>query len=118
MLGANIYSWHSGTGATDDVAGCVAMMEAVRILKALGVQPRRTIRLVLWGAEELGNQRSFGYVKKHFGNPQNMRLLPAQQKISTYFNLDGGTGKIRGIPFRETKNCITFLEHGCNPLTY
>ena len=78
-------------------------MEALRILKALGVQPRRTIRIALWGGEEQGLLGSFGYVKKHFGNPANMQLTPEQKNISAYFNLDNGSGKIRGIYLQNNK---------------
>ena len=101
MLGGHLDSWHAGTGATDNGAGCVVMMEAVRIIRALGLSPRRTIRIALWGGEEQGLLGSFGYVKKHFGDPQNMKLKPEQKKISVYFNLDNGSGKIRGV----------FLQH-------
>ena len=97
MLGGHLDSWHSGTGATDNGAGCIVMMEAMRILKTLGVQPRRTIRIALWGGEEQGLLGSFGYVKKHYGDPKDMKLLPEQQNVSAYYNLDNGTGKIRGI---------------------
>lgn len=97
MIGGHLDSWHGGTGATDNAAGCAVMMEAMRILKALGVQPKRTIRIALWDGEEQGLLGSFGYVKKHFGNPIDMKLSPEQSKISVYYNLDNGTGKIRGI---------------------
>jgi Zn-dependent M28 family amino/carboxypeptidase len=97
MLGGHLDSWHSGTGATDNAAGCIVMMEAIRLLKTLGVQPRRTIRIALWGGEEEGACGSFGYVKTHFGNPADMKLKQEQQQISAYFNLDNGSGKIRGI---------------------
>ena len=97
MIGGHLDSWHSGTGATDDGAGCIVMMEVVRLLKALHVQPRRTIRIALWGAEEEGLLGSFGYVKKHFGDPKDMQLKPEQKNVSAYFNLDNGTGKVRGI---------------------
>ena len=97
MLGAHLDSWHGSTGATDNAAGCAIMMEAVRLLKTLGIQPRRTIRIALWSGEEQGLFGSRGYVKKTFGDPATMQLLPAHQKFSTYFNLDNGTGKIRGI---------------------
>lgn len=97
ILGGHLDSWHSGTGATDNAAGCIVAMEAVRILKALDVQPKRTIRIALWGGEEQGLLGSFGYVKKHYGNPQDMRLKPEQLNVSAYFNLDNGSGKIRGI---------------------
>jgi hypothetical protein len=97
MLGGHLDSWHSGTGATDNGAGCIVMMEALRILKELHVQPRRTIRIALWGGEEQGLLGSFGYVKKHFGDPRDMNLKPDQKNVSVYFNLDNGSGKIRGI---------------------
>lgn len=73
------------------------MMEAMRILKALGVQPRRTIRIGLWGGEEQGILGSFGYVKNHYGDPKDMKLKPEQKDVSVYFNVDNGSGKIRGI---------------------
>ncbi|MEP6583844.1 MAG: M20/M25/M40 family metallo-hydrolase [Ginsengibacter sp.] len=97
MLGGHLDSWAGGTGATDNGAGCIVMLEAMRILKALNVQPRRTIRIALWGGEEQGLYGSFGYVKKHFGNPEDMKLKDEQSKISAYYNLDNGSGKIRGI---------------------
>jgi carboxypeptidase Q len=97
MLGAHLDSWVGGTGATDNAAGCSVMMEAVRILKALGVQPRRTIRIALWSGEEQGIYGSKGYVKKTFADPADMKLLPAHEKFSSYFNVDNGSGKIRGI---------------------
>ncbi len=97
MLGGHLDSWAGGTGATDNAAGCIATLEAIRILKTLNVQPRRTIRIALWGGEEQGLYGSFGYVKKHFGDPADMKLKPEQQKISAYYNLDNGSGKIRGI---------------------
>ncbi len=71
MLGGHLDSWHSATGATDNAAGCIVTMEAVRLLKALGIQPRRTIRIALWGGEEQGLLGSIGYVQKHFGDPLN-----------------------------------------------
>lgn len=97
MLGGHLDSWHSATGATDNAAGCAVMMEAVRILKVLDVKPRRTIRIALWGGEEQGLHGSRGYVKNHFADPADMKLKPAHAKFSSYFNIDNGTGKIRGI---------------------
>lgn len=97
MLGGHLDSWHSGTGATDNGAGCIVMLEAIRIIKSLGIQPKRTIRIALWGGEEQAMLGSFGYVKKHFGDPKDMKLLPEQKNISAYYNLDNGSGKIRGI---------------------
>ncbi|MEO7524573.1 MAG: M20/M25/M40 family metallo-hydrolase [Ferruginibacter sp.] len=97
MLGGHLDSWHAGTGATDNAAGSAVMMEAIRILKASGIKPKRTIRIALWSGEEQGLLGSRGYVKKTFADPADMKLLPAHEKLSVYFNLDNGTGKIRGI---------------------
>jgi carboxypeptidase Q len=97
MLGGHLDSWVGGTGATDNAAGCAVMMEAVRILKSLGVKPRRTIRIALWSGEEQGIFGSKYYVKKTFADPADMKLLPAHEKFSSYFNVDNGSGKIRGI---------------------
>ncbi len=116
MLGGHLDSWIAGTGATDNGAGTVVAMEAVRILKALGVKPRRTIRIALWTGEEQGLFGSKGYVTQHFGSaplstapdqlalPEFMRraagpltLKPEQSLISGYFNVDNGSGKIRGV---------------------
>jgi carboxypeptidase Q len=88
MLGGHLDSWQSATGATDNGAGCIAAMEAVRILKTLGLKPRRTIRIALWDGEEEGLFGSFHYVKNHFGDPVDMQLKPDQAKVSAYFNLD------------------------------
>ncbi|WP_324671818.1 M20/M25/M40 family metallo-hydrolase [Hymenobacter sp. GOD-10R] len=95
MLGGHLDSWHAATGATDNAAGCAVMMEAVRILKALNVKPKRTIRIALWGEEEEGLHGSKNYVKNHFGEAG--KPTPEQEKLAGYFNLDNGTGKIRGI---------------------
>ncbi|MDJ0365433.1 M20/M25/M40 family metallo-hydrolase [Hymenobacter sp. H14-R3] len=97
MLGGHLDSWHAATGATDNAAGVAVMMEAVRILKASGLKPRRTIRIALWGEEEEGLHGSRNYVKNHFADPATMLLKPDHEKLSAYFNLDNGAGKIRGI---------------------
>lgn len=115
MLGGHFDSWQAGTGATDNAVGCGVAMEAIRILKTIGVQPRRTIRLALWTGEEQGLLGSRAYVKEHFGEvtyeteeegdgqqsggrPKPTYVLkPEQEKVSAYYNLDNGTGKIRGI---------------------
>jgi carboxypeptidase Q len=94
MLGAHLDSWHAATGATDNAIGCAIMMEAARILKALGVKPRRTIRVALWGGEEEGLLGSQAYVKEHFGTFENPK--PGYEKLGGYFNIDSGTGRIRG----------------------
>ncbi|MNQ93376.1 Aminopeptidase YwaD precursor [compost metagenome] len=97
MIGGHFDSWHAATGATDNAAGSTVMMEAMRILKAIDFKPKRTIRIALWSSEEQGLFGSRGYVAKHFGDPKTMVLTPDQKKISAYYNLDNGTGKIRGI---------------------
>lgn len=97
MLGGHLDSWHGATGATDNAAGCIVMMEAVRILKATGLQPKRTIRIALWGSEEQGIHGSRNYVKNHFGDPKTKIIKPEHEKISAYYNIDNGTGRIRGI---------------------
>ncbi|HYF30039.1 MAG TPA: M20/M25/M40 family metallo-hydrolase [Chitinophagaceae bacterium] len=97
MLGGHLDSWHGSVGATDNAAGCAVMMEAMRILKTLGVQPRRTIRIALWGGEEQGLHGSRNYVRNHFTDTATRRSNAAGEKVSVYFNLDNGTGKIRGI---------------------
>lgn len=103
MLGGHLDSWHGATGATDNAAGCAVMMEAVRILKAIGVQPRRTIRIALWSGEEQGLHGSRNYVKNHFADPAKMELTPAHGKVSAYYNLDNGSGKIRGVYLQGNK---------------
>jgi hypothetical protein len=97
MLGAHFDSWHSGTGATDNAAGSAVMLEAMRILKATGVRLRRTVRIGLWTGEEQGLLGSKEYVKAHFGDPATMQLKPEHAKLSGYFNVDNGTGTIRGV---------------------
>lgn len=97
MLGAHLDSWHGGTGATDNAAGCAVALEAVRILKALDLPLDRTVRLALWGGEEQGLLGSRGYVRRHFGDPATMELKPEHARLSGYFNLDNGAGRIRGV---------------------
>jgi len=119
MLGGHLDSWHSGTGATDNGAGCAAVMEAVRIIKALDLHPRRTIRIALWTGEEQGLFGSKGYVTEHFGSypesttrssgrrpttrpstsqpTRNLIKRAEYENLSVYFNLDNGTGRIRGV---------------------
>lgn len=101
MLGAHMDSWHASTGATDNGTGTAVMMEAMRILKKIGVKPRRTIRIALWSGEEQGLLGSRGYVKKHFGDRLTMKLKPEHKLVSAYYNLDNGGGKIRGIFLQE-----------------
>jgi hypothetical protein len=97
MLGAHFDSWHAGTGTTDNAAGVAATMEAMRILRAAGLRMRRTVRLALWTGEEQGLLGSREYVKEQFGNPDSMQLKPGHSRLTGYFNMDNGTGAIRGV---------------------
>jgi len=134
MLGAHLDSWHAGTGATDNGAGSIVMMEAVRILKALNLQPRRTIRIGLWSGEEEGLLGSQGYVQNHFGTrppmddpgmkgmPTLLRreagdvtVKPEQAKVSVYFNVDNGSGKIRGVHLQENEAVAPIFEAWMKP---
>jgi Zn-dependent M28 family amino/carboxypeptidase len=117
MVGGHLDSWISGTGATDNGAGSIVAMEAMRILKALGVEPRRTLRIALWSGEEEGLFGSQGYVKQHFGqfdDPPSDPSIPAflrqhgplkttreWETLDAYYNLDNGTGKVRGVYTQE-----------------
>jgi hypothetical protein len=134
MLGAHLDSWHAGTGATDNGAGTIVMMEAMRILKALDIKPRRTIRIGLWSGEEEGLLGSQGYVEQHFGSrppmdDPNMKGMPTllrrdagpvtvkpeQAKVSAYFNIDNGTGKVRGIYLQENEAVAPIFKAWMEP---
>ncbi|MGB2603994.1 MAG: M20/M25/M40 family metallo-hydrolase [Candidatus Sulfotelmatobacter sp.] len=134
MLGAHLDSWHAGTGATDNGAGTIVMMEAVRILKALDIKPRRTIRIGLWSGEEQGLLGSQSYVEHHFGSRPRMdepalkdmptllrreagevTVKPEQAKVSAYFNVDNGSGKIRGVYLQENEAVAPIFESWMKP---
>ncbi|MCI0339120.1 MAG: M20/M25/M40 family metallo-hydrolase [Acidobacteria bacterium] len=95
MLGGHLDSWHAATGATDNAIGCAVMMEAARILRSIGVKPRRTIRVALWSGEEQGLLGSRAYIKEHFGTFEEPK--PDYFKFGGYFNIDSGTGRARGM---------------------
>jgi carboxypeptidase Q len=135
MLGGHLDSWIAGTGATDNGAGTIVAMEAVRILKAVGIKPRRTIRIALWTGEEQGLFGSRGYCRDHFGSaklstapdqvqlPDYMRrtvgpleVKPEQKLISGYFNVDNGSGKIRGIYTQGNAAIAPIFEQWIAPL--
>jgi Zn-dependent M28 family amino/carboxypeptidase len=104
MLGGHFDSWQSGTGATDNGAGSAVMLEAIRILKATGLKMRRTVRIGLWTGEEQGLLGSAAYIKQHFGDSsvedpatKLIKTLPEHAKLDAYYNIDNGTGKIRGV---------------------
>ena len=135
MVGGHLDSWASGTGATDNGAGTIVAMEVMRILNALKVQPRRTIRVGLWTGEEQGEFGSYGYVRQHFGyvplseTPDQLKLpdflrkpagpvviKPDQAKISGYFNVDNGTGKIRGVYLQQNAAIASIFQQWIAPL--
>jgi carboxypeptidase Q len=115
MLGGHLDSWHAGTGATDNAAGSAVVLEAFRILKALNLPMDRTVRLALWSGEEQGLLGSEGYVKNHFGDTVTMALKPEQSKVSAYFNVDNGTGKIRGIYLQGNDMARPVFEQWLSP---
>jgi Zn-dependent M28 family amino/carboxypeptidase len=116
LLGAHFDTVAASPGATDNATGSAAMMEAARILKTLGVKPRRTIRIALWGGEEQGLLGSRAYVRQHYGDPQTMQLKPAHEKISVYFNSDNGTGKVRGVWLQGNEAVRPIFQAWIEPL--
>src|SRR5581483_3480406 len=113
MLGGHLDSWHSATGATDNAIGCAVMMEAARILKAIGVKPRRTIRVALWSGEEEGLLGSQAYVKEHFGSFENPK--PEYENFAGYFNIDSGTGRARGMSVFGPPEAAAILRQAVAP---
>jgi carboxypeptidase Q len=116
MLGGHFDTWHGGTGATDDGAGSAVAFEAMRILKTLGVQPRRTIRMALWDAEEQGFVGSRGYVTNHFFDRTKKEKKPEYDLFSAYFNFDNGSGKIRGIYAQGNSAVVPIFEAWLGPV--
>jgi hypothetical protein len=113
MLGGHLDSWHAATGATDNAIGCSVMMEAVRILTAIGAKPRRTIRVALWSGEEQGLLGSRAYVRQHFGTFEDQK--PEHAKLSAYFNMDSGTGRVRGLTAFGPSATATVLREATAP---
>jgi carboxypeptidase Q len=116
MLGAHFDSHPYAVGATDNATGSTAMLEAMRIVKTLGLKPRRTIRIGLWTGEEQGLLGSRAYVLAHFADPQTMQLKPEHAKLSAYFNLDNGTGRIRGVWMQSNVGVRSIFEQWIAPL--
>ena len=115
MIGAHFDSWHTGTGATDNAAGSAVMMEAMRILKTTGVTLRRTVRIGLWGGEEQGLLGSKEYIKAHYGDPATMALKPEHAKFAGYFNVDNGTGLIRGAYLQGNEAVAPIFQQWMEP---
>lgn len=116
ILGAHLDSVAASTGATDNATGSAAVMEAMRILRAIGVQPRRTIRIALWGGEEQGLLGSRAYVREHYADVPTMTLKPDHAKVAAYFNSDNGTGKVRGIWLQSNLAVRPVFERWIEPL--
>jgi hypothetical protein len=126
MLGAHLDSWHAGTGATDNAAGSAVVMEAVRILRAIGAQPRRTVRAALWSGEEQGLLGSRAYVAQHFAvRPEStpeeplrgpLKVLSGHARLAAYFNIDSGTGRVRGVLAQENLAAVPMLSAWIQPL--
>lgn len=116
MLGAHLDSWHAATGATDNAAGSAVMIEAMRILKTLDLKMDRTVRMGLWGGEEEGLLGSRAYVKEHFADPEVMKTTTEHAKLSGYFNVDNGTGKIRGVYLQGNDMMRPIFEQWFEPL--
>jgi len=113
MLGGHLDSWHAATGATDNAIGCTIMLEAARILNTLGLKPRRTVRVALWSGEEQGLLGSKAYVKEHFGTFENPK--PEYAKFNGYFNIDSGTGRVRGATVFGPPETATVLRQALAP---
>ena len=116
LIGAHLDSWHGGTGAADNASGCIVMIEAMRILIETGIQPRRTIRIALWGGEEQGLHGSRGYVEKYIRDPETLELKPGFDLFDVYFNMDNGTGKYRGIYLQQNEMVRPVFEAWLSPL--
>lgn len=110
LIGAHLDSWHGGTGAADNASGCIVMMEAMRIIKALGIQPKRTIRIALWGGEEQGLYGSRGYVQRYLYDAEKQQPLAGYNQFALYLNMDNGSGRFRGIYLEENDQAFPFME--------
>lgn len=115
MLGGHFDSWQAGTGATDNGAGSAVMLEAMRILKTSGLKMRRTVRVGLWTGEEEGLLGSRAYVKSHFADPTTMVPTPEHAKLDAYYNIDNGTGKIRGVYLQGNEAVAPIFETWMKP---
>lgn len=116
MVGAHLDSWQGGTGAVDNAAGCAIVMEAMRVLRSIHAPLSRSIRMVLWDGEEQNEAGSKAYVKAHFGDAKTGSRLPEFDKISVYFNVDSGSGRIRGFVAQKNTKVQNVLESWIKPL--
>ena len=116
LLGAHLDSWHGSTGAADNASGCIVMMEAMRIIKALGISPKRTIRIALWGGEEQGLYGSRGYADAYLYDAEKRKTLSGYDKFALYLNMDNGSGRFRGIYLEENDLAVPFFEAWKKPI--
>lgn len=110
LIGAHLDSWHGSTGAADNASGCIVMMEVMRILKAMNIQPKRTIRIALWGGEEQGLFGSRGYANQYLYDNEKGKALPGYSNFALYLNMDNGSGRFRGIYLEENDLAVPFFE--------
>ena len=116
LLGGHLDSWHGGTGGADNASGCIVMMEAMRIIKALGISPKRTIRIALWGGEEQGLYGSRGYADQYLYDSEKRKTLSGYEKFALYLNMDNGSGRFRGIYLEENDLAVPFFEAWKKPI--
>ena len=116
LIGAHLDSWHGSTGAADNASGCIVMMEAMRIIKALGIQPKRTIRIALWGGEEQGLYGSRGYMENYLYNRKGNQKLPGYDKFALYLNMDNGSGRFRGIYLEQNDLAFPYFQAWMKPI--
>ena len=116
LLGAHLDSWHGGTGGADNASGCIVMMEALRIIKEMGIQPKRTIRIALWGGEEQGLYGSRGYAENYLFDSKKGKVLPGYEKFALYLNMDNGSGRFRGIYLEENDMAVPFFKTWMEPI--
>jgi Zn-dependent M28 family amino/carboxypeptidase len=118
MIGAHFDSWHPASGATDNGAGSAVMMEVMRIIKASGVKPKRTIRIALWGGEEQGYLGSMAYAENHFGKVKETTRKKEVETISAYLNMDNGAGQMRGLYLQGNEAVKPIFESMLEPYAY
>lgn len=116
LLGAHLDSWHGGTGAADNASGCVVMLEALRIIKEMGIQPKRTIRIALWGGEEQGLYGSRGYAENYLYDTKKGKARADFNNFALYLNMDNGSGRFRGIYLEENDMAVPFFEAWKKPI--
>ena len=116
LIGAHLDSWHGGTGGADNASGCIVMMEAMRILQQIGVKPKRTIRIALWGGEEQGLYGSAGYSNLYLYDKAKGKKLPGYDKFALYLNMDNGSGRFRGVYLERNDLAASYFKTWMGPI--